>query len=180
MMIQTKTRRTNVNKLLIMRKIIFMSSAAPTVVALQALGVIDVGATYVGDNEVLAHALANSTSSSLEGGFAIKRGGAFVNEYARMDSDGKRFDGGVDNPHHLGGAFPVLWPYVKGLPETHHPTDVPYNIHIQTALQYSNRQFSLHHQFMFQVFGVLQKRQVCSAACLQVRRKTFLNNQVAF
>ena len=56
-------------------------TVAPTVVALQALGVIDIGATYMGDNEVLAHALANSTSSSLQEGFAIKRGTAFVNKY---------------------------------------------------------------------------------------------------
>ena len=154
--------------------------AAPAVVALQALGVIDVGATYVGENEVLAHALANSSVNDLQNGFAIKRGSTFVNEYARTNSDGKRFDGGVEDPHHLAGAFPVLWPYAKGLPETDRPVAVPYNIHIQAALQYCDRRFSLHHQFIFQAFGVLQKRQVCTAACLQVQRKTFVKNQEAF
>ena len=74
----------------------------------------------------------------------------------------------------------MLWPYATGVLETDQPIDVPYNIHIQIALQYHDRQFSSHHQFIFQAFGVLQKRQVCRAACLQVQQKTFIKNQAAF
>jgi len=55
---------------------------------LQSLGVIDVGATHVGDHEMLAYALANTSTKELQNGFAIKRGGAFVNEYPRTDDEG--------------------------------------------------------------------------------------------
>lgn len=75
-------------------KFLFTGFLAPEVVPLQALGVIDVGATHVGDNEMLAHALANMSSEALEAGYAVKHGGDFVNEYARTDADGERTDGG--------------------------------------------------------------------------------------
>ena len=48
---------------------------------LQALGVIDMGATYVGDNEVLTNALANISTNELQEGFVIKQSSLFVNEY---------------------------------------------------------------------------------------------------
>jgi hypothetical protein len=33
---------------------------------------------------------------------------------------------------------------------------------------------------MFQVFGVIQKRQVCRSAVLQVQKKAFHDNEVSF
>ena len=79
---------------------------------------IDVGATHVGDHEMLAYALANTSTKELQNGSAIKRGGAFVNEYPRTDDEGHRTDGGIKDPNHLAGSFPILWPYAKGVPET--------------------------------------------------------------
>jgi hypothetical protein len=43
--------------------------------------VIDVGATHVGDNEVLTHALANTSISELEESYAIRHSSALVNKY---------------------------------------------------------------------------------------------------
>jgi len=37
----------------------------------------------------------------------------------------------------------------------------------------------LDPQFIFQVFGVLQKHQVCSATCLQIKKADFERNEVA-
>jgi hypothetical protein len=150
------------------------------VVPLQALGVIDVGATHVGDNEMFAHALANTSSEVLEMSYAIKRSGEFVNKYARTDGGGQHTDGRGEDPNHLLGAFPTLYCYGKGAPETKRWVDVPYNIHIHAALQHYDKRFTLHLQFIFQAFGILQKHQICSAACLQVRKKDFLRNQEAF
>jgi hypothetical protein len=56
------------------------------------------------------------------------------------------------------------------------PVDVLYNIYIQAAPQYCNKLFLLH----FQVFGVLKKHQVCTAACPQVQCKAFMKHQEAF
>jgi hypothetical protein len=149
------------------------------VIPLQSLGIIDVGATDVGDNEMLANALANTSSSKVENGYAIKRSSEFVNEYGRTDEGGQRTDGPVDDPNHMMGAFVMLWPYAMGGIETHRPIEVPYNIHVQSLLQRSNKSFRLHHHFIFQAFGVLQKRQVCSAACLQIKKIDFIQNQEA-
>ena len=58
-------------------------------IPLQALGIIDVGATDVGNNEMLANALANTSSSKLENGYAIKWSSEFVNEFGRTDENGQ-------------------------------------------------------------------------------------------
>lgn len=160
--------------------VIIETQTGPAVIPLQALSVIDVGASYVGDNEVLAHALANTSSSLLEGGYAIKRSGTFVNEYGHTDDEGNATDGGADDPHHMMAAFPMLWCYGKGGMETKHPIPVSYDLHVRAALEHHDRRFSLHLQFIFQAFGVLQKRQVCNAACIQVQKKEFVRNQEAF
>jgi hypothetical protein len=86
----------------------------PAVIPLQALGVIDAGATYVGDNEVLANAMANTTSTSVQNGYVVKRGSAFVNEYPRINSLNQCTIGGPEDPNHMMAAFPVLWPYAEG------------------------------------------------------------------
>lgn len=158
------------------------SATAPTVIPLQSLGVVDVGATYVGENEALAHALANTAGPGLDqgSGYAVKRGSAFVNEYPRVNSTGKRTDGGPDDPNHMLGAYPVLWPRAQGGLETDRPIHVPYGVHVRSLLQQSHKGFRKDNSFMFQAFGVLQKCQVCMSAVLQVKRKDFLRNQEAF
>jgi len=49
-------------------------------------------------------------------------------EYAMMGSDGLHSDGRIENPNHLLGAYPTLWPYGKGGIETQRQIDVPYNM----------------------------------------------------
>src|SRR5882672_6071590 len=133
----------------------------PKVIPLQALGVIDVGATHVSNSEVLSNAMAN-TVSNIDNEYAVRRGSTFVNEYARTDEAGQRTDGGAENPNHLMGAYPMLWPYGIGGIETRRRVDVPYNVHARWSLQYADRRFRHHGQFIFQAFGVLQKRQMCA------------------
>jgi hypothetical protein len=146
-------------------------SKEPGVIPLQALGVIDVGATYVSDNEVLANAMLNATAEDVSKGYGVRQGSSFVNEYARVNNIGQRVDGGPEDAHHTMGCYPWLWPYAMGGIETDRPINVPYNIHVQTLLQLPDRKFRLDPSFIFQAFGVLQKRQVCSSACLQVSKK---------
>ncbi|KAJ7446255.1 ATP-dependent DNA helicase PIF1 [Mycena galericulata] len=121
-------------------------------------GVIDVHADGVPDSDVSAHGFANATSQFREANFKVRKDSAFVNEYARLDVNGERFDGGPSNPNHMLGAFPVLFPYGKGGFEVERDVDVPYESH------------DLY--FMFQAFGVVQKR--------EIKRSSFIANQVAF
>ena len=146
----------------------------PDVVPLQSLGVVDVAGNSVEENEVLSHALANVSMSDCEEGWAIKRSSDFVNEYARRAVDGSLLVGTADSPNHILRTFPYLFPYGLGGFEVHHPTPVSYEAHSCWALHYSNKCFREDHFFMFQVFGVLQKRQICVAAMLQISQRSFL------
>lgn len=146
---------------------------------MQSLGVIDVGGSDVAEKDVLAHALANVSQSELKTAYAVRRGSQFVNEYPRLNPDGKRSDGGPEDPNHLLGAFPLLYPYAQGGIEVQRPIQVSYAEHARWALQYRDRRFRKDLHFVFEVFGVLQKRQVCNSASLQIKRKDFLKNEKA-
>ena len=61
----------------------------------------DVSAT-----EIMAHALANSVVETTPEDYSIRRGSAFVNEYARTDPiSGLRNDGGPSNPNDVSLLF---------------------------------------------------------------------------
>lgn len=60
-----------------------------------------------------------------------------------------------------------------------HPIPVSYESHSQWAPCYCNKCFCEDHSFMFQVFGVLQKCQLCAAAALQISKQSFLQHQHA-
>ncbi|EAU82018.2 ATP-dependent DNA helicase PIF1 [Coprinopsis cinerea okayama7 len=134
----------------------------PEIIPITPLGVVDANGENIPERELLAHALANSVRHP--GGkdnYFVKYGTAFVNEYARKDpATGQRFDGGPENPSHLLGAFPTLFPYGRGGFETNRPQDVSYEQHSAWALQYSDKRFRKDSHFVFQIFGVRQKRQL--------------------
>jgi len=51
--------------------------------------------------------------------------------------------------------------------------------HTRWALRYSDRHFRLDPQFIFQAFGVMQKRQVYTASSLQIKKSEFQRNEIA-
>ena len=158
-------------------KTYFISDA--DVIPLQSLGVVDVAGTEVKENEILAHALANVSLPERSEGWAIKRSADFVNEYPHTSGDGTLSAGMPEDPNHLLGTFPYLFPYALGGFEVDQPTSVSYESHSRWALHYSDKCFHEDHFFMFQVFGVLQKRQMCAAATLQISKPSFLQHQCA-
>lgn len=128
----------------------------------------------------MAHALANISDNERMKAFAVKRGSHFVNEYARKDEQTEEFiDGGTSNPNHLYGAFPKLFPYGEGGFEVARPRKVPYETHVKWALEYQDRRFRKDLHFIFQVFGVLQKRKVCSSAKLQIDKAQYRRHEMA-
>lgn len=70
------------------------------VVPLQSLGVIDVAATNVQDNDVLVHALLNISVVDKREGCAVKCGADFINEYPCVDDFGNLTNGCGPNPNH--------------------------------------------------------------------------------
>ena len=144
---------------------------------LSFLGVVDVAASDVQENDLLSHALANVSQTDKSLGWAVKRGGDCVNEYPRLDAAGARCAGSAENPNHLLGSFPCLFPYGMGGFEVDRPTQISYDSHARWALRYEDKRFRKDYHFMFQVFGVLQKRQICAAACLQISKPAFLRHE---
>ena len=150
----------------------------PAVLALSPLGVVDIDGVEVTDSELMAHALANCSQLFQEEDYMIRRGSAFVNEYARVDPlTGQRNDGGPGDANHLLGTFPTLFPFGQGGFEIDRNVNVPYEVHVRWALQYEDRRFRQDPHFPFQVFGVCQKRQVCRASILQMKRGSYFRNQ---
>lgn len=128
---------------------------------------------HIGDAEMMAHALANAVERPVPD-YLVRRGGAFINEYPRLDpTTGERSDGGPSNPAHLLGAFPWLFPYGRGGFELKRDVEVSYEAHSRWALQYADRRFRKDPYFPFQVFGVMQKRKICRAASLHVDRRAY-------
>lgn len=140
---------------------------------------VDVDGIEITDSELMAHALSNAIEEEhhIPGDeFTIRRGSAFVNEYARIDPKTKqRNDGGPSNPNHLLGCFPTLFPYGQGGIETVED-GLPYETHIHWAMEYADKRFRKDFQFPFQVFGVIQKREVCRSAKIQMGKATFNRN----
>ncbi|KAF8804157.1 hypothetical protein BYT27DRAFT_7302151 [Phlegmacium glaucopus] len=150
----------------------------PGVVPLAHLGVVDVDGVEVTESELMAHALANCSQGTQEEDYMIRRGSAFVNEYARVDAaTGQRNDGGPSDANHLLGCFPTLFPFGRGGFETERTVNVPYEAHVRWALQYEDRRFRKDPHFPFQVFGICQKRQVCRASMLQMKRHSYFQHQ---
>ncbi len=80
---------------------------------------VDVEGCDISSTEIMAHAFANSIREHHTEDYIIRRGSAFVNEYARTDTvTGLRNDSGPSNPNHLMGCFLTLFPYGKGGFET--------------------------------------------------------------
>jgi len=126
--------------------------------------------------------------------YSYRRGGKYINEYARTRPDNEhRYEGPTNNPNHLLGCYPTLFPYGKGGFEVERPIDVCYEKHIKWALTYHDKRqgclpafhmmlmtsglrFRCHEQFPFLVFGVCQKRQVCRSVSLQIKKLAFQNH----
>ncbi|KAF7294643.1 ATP-dependent DNA helicase [Mycena indigotica] len=126
---------------------------------LQSHGVLDVGGANIPDSTLFSHAAENVVPSFYAQDYGVQKGHAFVNEYARVDENNERFDGGAADPNHLLGAFPALFPYGLGGFEVDRRDKVTYEEHVRWALQYADGRFRKHTRFAFQVFGVLLKRQ---------------------
>lgn len=147
-------------------------------VPLQTSGVIDIEASHLSNQDVLAHAFTNVCGAEHES-YAVRHGG-FINEYERRDDEGNRSVGDSENPNHLLGAFPHLFPYGMGGFETACSRSVSYEVHAKWCMQYADGHFRQDLHFMFQVFGVIQKHQVCRSAVLEVRKKAFQDHEQAF
>nr|GAT49182.1 predicted protein [Mycena chlorophos] len=147
---------------------------------LQASAVLDTASDEVTDADLFSHAAENVVPHHAAREYGVRKGNTFVSEYARKDKQGRRFDGGPEDPNHLLGAFPFLFPYGLGGFEVDRDVNVPYESHVRWALQHHDKQFRKDVHFLFLVYSVVAKRKMCRHACLQIKRSSFIANQASF
>ncbi|KIL68346.1 hypothetical protein M378DRAFT_21881 [Amanita muscaria Koide BX008] len=155
------------------------SSCQPPVIALNSHIIADVEGAHVTDSELMTSALLNTASQKPPTeSYNFKRGGEYVNEYPHVDKEsGQRSLGEPNDPNHLLGSFPALFPYGLGGFETERCSTVPYETHVRWALRYHDRRFRKCLPFIFLVFSVIQKRQACRSAVLQLSKATYQKNK---
>lgn len=131
---------------------------------------MDVDGLNIQESDLLMQALKNAIEepTGREPPYAVLRGGDFVNEYRRRDESGRVVSCSDVGINHLLGAFPYLFPYGIGGFETDRQIPVSYVEHARWAIRYADGRFARNITFLCLVFNVLQKRQVCLGAELQV------------
>jgi hypothetical protein len=136
-----------------------------SVIPIQYVGVQDCDRAKMTSNEALLYALANADDDRYgnEGGYAVIHGSQPVPD---LPGASKSFDA-------LAGAFPVLWPYGRGLYHDRRRRKISFQEYIQWALQYYDRRFRTHHCFPFVAFSIQQKQSALLSAKIRMRRSDF-------
>ena len=98
----------------------------------------------------------NSAISTLQGTMIVPHGSVPVNEY--------------NNPSLWLGAYPWLYPYGTGGPESQRKIKVGLRGYTKHVLKLADRKFSLDPSLKFHAFNVIQKRDVSYHTSLHVRR----------
>ncbi|KAH7870474.1 uncharacterized protein C8R40DRAFT_1073199 [Lentinula edodes] len=127
------------------------------VFAMQAHGVINVEGNHIPQTDLITHALRNMADTT---------------RCRNTSEEGLN----NDDAHFLvcRGGFVNKYPRVDDSGER---TSVTYKAHCQWALEYADGRFRRDFQFIFQVFSVLQKRQICGSAALRMTRAEYVRNR---
>lgn len=135
------------------------------VIPIQYLGVQDCEETKMSSNEVLLYALANADDERYghEGGYAIIHGAQPVPD---LPGANKTFDS-------LAAAYPVLWPYGRGLFHQDRLRKLSFHEYIRWTLQYFDKRFRTHHSFPFVAFSIEQKLSALLSAKIHMKRADF-------
>lgn len=73
----------------------------------------------------------------------------------------------------LAAAYPVLWPYGRGLYHEERPRKIGFSEYIRWTLQYFDKRFRKHHSFPFVAFSIQQKQSALLSAKIHMRRSDF-------
>ncbi|SJL04870.1 uncharacterized protein ARMOST_08241 [Armillaria ostoyae] len=135
---------------------------------LQFHGVVDANGNEIIDEDLRDHVLVNST---------LPPDSASFSEECFKSDDRLRMDREPSNLNHLLGAFLVLFPFGFGGFETSWYVNVPYEVHARWVLMYADRHFHQDLHFVFQVFDVMQKWNICQSSVLQMLLTSYHRHQ---
>jgi hypothetical protein len=116
-------------------------------------------------NEELLYALANADDERYgrEGGYTVIHSAQPV---PYLPGASESFDA-------LAAAYPVLWPYGKGLYHDIRSRKLSFEEYIRWTLQYHDKHFRKHHSFPFIAFSIEQKRSALLSARIHMHRADF-------
>jgi len=116
-------------------------------------------------NEVLLYALANADDDQYghEGGYVIIHGSRPVPD---LPGASKSFGA-------LAAAYPVLWPYGRGLFHQDRLRKLSFSDYVRWMLNYHDKRFRTHHSFAFVAFSIEQKQSALFSAKVHMRRNDF-------
>ena len=126
----------------------------PDTIVMNSVGMVDLEGSNVQSTDQI-----NSAINTLQGTMIVPHGSVPVNEY--------------NNPNLWLSAYPWLFPYGKGAPETERKVKVGLRGYMRHILQLSDRKFSLDSSLKFHAFNVIQKRDVSYHTSLHVKRPAF-------
>lgn len=114
---------------------------------------------------MLLYALANADDDRYghEGGYAVIHSSQPVPD---LPGANKSFDA-------LAAAYPVLWPYGRGLFHDDRPRKLSFAEYIRWTLKYHDKRFRIHHSFPFVAFSIQQKQSALYSAKIHMRRRDF-------
>lgn len=121
------------------------------------------------ESELRAQAVRNVLTVENES-YDIPHCASYDNEYPRYDSQSVRYIGTPQNPNHMLAAFPCEYPYAMGAPDVDRPVSLSFQAHGQWALQYADHRFRHNHRYIFEVYGIMVKRQIADSSKLQIKR----------
>ena len=141
----------------------------PDTVVMESVGMVDLEGSNVQSGDQIHSAISTlqglslndqtNSDDDLQGTMIVPHGSVPVNEY--------------DNPSLWLGAYPWLFPYGKGGPETQRKVKVGLRAYMKHLLKLADRKFSLDPSLKFHAFNVIQKRDVSYHTSLHVRRPQF-------
>lgn len=106
-----------------------------------------------------------------EGGYAVQHGWRPASDFRSRDHPGS-------NENFWEKAYPTLFPYGEGGPERMRMVELSLSEHIRWLMDYHDRRFRLHPEFIFTAYSVQQRRQALASARVQAKRHDFERERV--
>jgi hypothetical protein len=116
-------------------------------------------------SEALLYALANADDNRYgnEGGYAVIHGAQPIPDLPGATTS---FDA-------LAGAYPVLWPFGRGLFHECRSRKLSFHEYIRWTLEFHDKRFRRHHSFPFVAFSIQQKQSALLSAKIHMRQPDF-------
>lgn len=130
---------------------------------------IDTELAEVNSQELFYRGLVNLWREGKEGGYLVQHGTRAVSDFPVRDNS----ESGQQTPSFWAKAFPMLFPYGVGAPESYPHVTLSLADHVRWLLEQYDHRFRVHPMFAFMVCSVEQRRQALLSARIQMRRRDF-------